>query len=243
MWDKEDPEGATSSSPPRLPAARPAPRSEGGSGSGWRVKRQSEKERLPFLLGQQRRPGGQREPAEGGFSPLFLSHPFGRPAHPHSLASATNSARLSALPALGAPRWVCANLHGSRPGRVQKDALRGAGPSAPARPTDLLIPQGAHPLAAMTSFPTTPSPRELTTPIQRVTETLPPDVEASTALIAVVITVVFLTLLSVVILIFFYLYKNKGSYVTYEPAEGEPSTILQMESDSAKGREKEEYFI
>lgn len=95
----------------------------------------------------------------------------------------------------------------------------------------------------MTSFPTTPSPRELTTPIQRVTATLPPDVEASTALIAVVITVVFLTLLSVVILIFFYLYKNKGSYVTYEPAEGEPSTILQMESDSAKGREKEEYFI
>ncbi|KAM5335100.1 small cell adhesion glycoprotein isoform 1-T2 [Glossophaga mutica] len=95
----------------------------------------------------------------------------------------------------------------------------------------------------MTSFPTTPSPRELTTPIQRVTETLPPDAEASTALIAVVITVVFLTLLSVVILIFFYLYKNKGSYVTYEPAEGEPSTILQMESDSAKGREKEEYFI
>lgn len=59
----------------------------------------------------------------------------------------------------------------------------------------------------------------------------------------VVITVVFLTLLSVVTLIFFYLYKNKGSYVTYEPAEGEPSTILQMESDSAKGREKEEYFI
>ncbi|XP_045685402.1 small cell adhesion glycoprotein [Phyllostomus hastatus] len=95
----------------------------------------------------------------------------------------------------------------------------------------------------MTSFPTTPSPRELTTPIQQITETLPPDVEASTALIAVVITVVFLTLLSVVILIFFYLYKNKGSYVTYEPAEGEPSTILQMESDSAKGREKEEYFI
>uniref|UniRef100_A0A8C0JQS6 Small cell adhesion glycoprotein n=1 Tax=Canis lupus dingo TaxID=286419 RepID=A0A8C0JQS6_CANLU len=46
-----------------------------------------------------------------------------------------------------------------------------------------------------------------------------------------------------VILIFFYLYKNKGSYVTYEPAEGEPSAILQMESDSAKGRDKEEYFI
>ena len=51
------------------------------------------------------------------------------------------------------------------------------------------------------------------------------------------------SLLSVVILIFFYLYKNKGSYVTYKPAEGEPSAILQMESDSAKGRDKEEYFI
>nr|XP_045008777.1 small cell adhesion glycoprotein [Jaculus jaculus]XP_045008778.1 small cell adhesion glycoprotein [Jaculus jaculus]XP_045008779.1 small cell adhesion glycoprotein [Jaculus jaculus] len=97
----------------------------------------------------------------------------------------------------------------------------------------------------MTGPPTTPSPAELlTTPILRATETLSPEAEeASTALIAVVITVVFLTLLSVVTLIFFYLYKNKGSYVTYEPAEGEPSAILQMESDSAKGREKEEYFI
>lgn len=54
---------------------------------------------------------------------------------------------------------------------------------------------------------------------------------------------VFLTLLSVVILIFFYLYKNKGTYVTYEPAEGEPSATVQMESESAKGTEKEEYFI
>nr|XP_036847929.1 small cell adhesion glycoprotein [Manis javanica] len=79
--------------------------------------------------------------------------------------------------------------------------------------------------------------------ILQVTEAPSPEAEASTALIAVVITVVFLTLLSVVILIFFYLYKNKGSYVTYEPAEGEPGAILQMESDSAKGREKEEYFI
>ncbi|KFO31425.1 Bridging integrator 2 [Fukomys damarensis] len=84
----------------------------------------------------------------------------------------------------------------------------------------------------------------MTTPLLQATEALSPEAEeASTALIAVVITVVFLTLLSVVILIFFYLYKNKGSYVTYEPPEGEPSAILQMESDSAKGREKEEYFI
>ncbi|XP_073939503.1 small cell adhesion glycoprotein isoform X1 [Castor canadensis] len=89
------------------------------------------------------------------------------------------------------------------------------------------------------------SPEELmTTPILQAAETLSPEAEkTSTALIAAVITMVFLTLLSVVILIFFYLYKNKGSYVTYEPAEGEPSAILQMESDSAKSREKEEYFI
>ncbi|XP_055150802.1 small cell adhesion glycoprotein isoform X4 [Symphalangus syndactylus] len=97
----------------------------------------------------------------------------------------------------------------------------------------------------MTSRLTTPSPREelMTTPILRPTEALSPEDGASTALIAVVITVVFLTLLSVVVLIFFYLYKNKGSYVTYEPTEGEPSAIVQMESDLAKGSEKEEYFI
>nr|XP_044612361.1 small cell adhesion glycoprotein [Equus asinus] len=120
----------------------------------------------------------------------------------------------------------------------------GGGAASPAR-ADLLLPQGDHPLAAMASLLTTPSPGEelITTPILQATEARSPEAEASTALIAVVITVVFLTLLSVVILIFFYLYKNKGSYVTYEPAEGEPSAILQMESDSAKGREKEEYFI
>ncbi|XP_049639592.1 small cell adhesion glycoprotein [Suncus etruscus] len=83
----------------------------------------------------------------------------------------------------------------------------------------------------------------MTTPVLQPTKALSPEAEASTALIAVVIAVVFLTLISVVTLIFFYLYKNKGSYITYEPAEGEPSAILQMESDSAKSREKEEYFI
>jgi hypothetical protein len=31
--------------------------------------------------------------------------------------------------------------------------------------------------------------------------------------------------------------------IFFEPAEGEPSANLQMETDSAKGREKEEYFI
>ncbi|XP_020937379.1 small cell adhesion glycoprotein [Sus scrofa] len=96
----------------------------------------------------------------------------------------------------------------------------------------------------MTNLTTVPSPGELmSSPILRPTEAPSPEAEASTALIAVVITVVFLTLLSVVVLIFFYLYKNKGSYVTYEPAEGEPGAVLQMESNSAKGKEKEEYFI
>ncbi|XP_057557568.1 small cell adhesion glycoprotein isoform X2 [Hippopotamus amphibius kiboko] len=145
------------------------------------------------------------------------------------------------LPQLAVP----AGPRGARPRRAEEEARRGAGPSPAARPTDLHLPAGAGPPAAMTSLATTPSPGEelVATPILQATEALSPEAEASTALIAVVITVVFLTLLSVVILIFFYLYKNKGSYVTYEPAEGEPGAVLQMESDSAKGREKEEYFI
>ncbi|XP_062971638.1 small cell adhesion glycoprotein-like [Cynocephalus volans] len=76
----------------------------------------------------------------------------------------------------------------------------------------------------------------MTKPVLQATEALPAEAEASTALIAVVFTMVFLTLLSVVILIFFSLLKNK-------PAEGEPRAVLQMESDSAKDREKGEYFI
>ncbi|XP_045410851.1 small cell adhesion glycoprotein isoform X1 [Lemur catta] len=117
-------------------------------------------------------------------------------------------------------------------------------PGSPSNWKDLPLPRGLQPLAAMSSLLATPPPEELmTTPILQATEPLSPEAGASTALIAVVITVVFLTLLSVVILIFFYLYKNKGSYVTYESAEGEPCAILQMENDSAKGTEKEEYFI
>ncbi|KAM8777292.1 small cell adhesion glycoprotein [Rhynchonycteris naso] len=149
------------------------------------------------------------------------------------------------LPAASVPRWVCAELCSSLPRGVQKDARRGAGPSTePVRPVRSACSCSAYPLPAMTSLSTMPSLGELTTitPILEVTGAVSPEAEASTALIAVVITVVFLTLLSVVILIFFYLYKNKGSYITYEPAE-EPSTILHMESDSAKDREKEEYFI
>uniref|UniRef100_A0ABI7ZNG6 Small cell adhesion glycoprotein n=1 Tax=Felis catus TaxID=9685 RepID=A0ABI7ZNG6_FELCA len=150
----------------------------------------------------------------------------------------------------GLPREPCA---GNAGGAGPRPSRRGHAAPAPtsARGQEGLGVSGRRagsalsPLAAMTSLLTTPSPGEepMTTPILQATEALSPKAEASTALIAVVITVVFLTLLSVVILIFFYLYKNKGSYVTYEPAEGEPSAILQMESDSAKGREKEEYFI
>ncbi|XP_049739112.1 small cell adhesion glycoprotein isoform X3 [Elephas maximus indicus] len=222
-------------------------------------KRQSKKERQPFLPREQRRPGGQREPAEGGFSPLFLSHPVSLSPHPHpGPASVVNAARLSASPSSRVSRSgslsalpASASLCGSRPRPAQKQARSGAGPfpRSPSNWKDLLFSQGPHPLTAMTSLPTTSSPGALpgeelmTTPILQAPEALSPEAEASTALIAVVITVVFLTLLSVVIFIFFYLYKNKGSYVTYEPAEGEPGAILQMESDSAKDREKEEYFI
>ncbi|XP_036311801.2 small cell adhesion glycoprotein [Pipistrellus kuhlii] len=237
------------------------------------------------------------EPAEGGFSPLFLSHP---PAGPHPTpppASPRLPGAPASVPAGVRPRGPPPRLPGRaerrRPRRSPSDwkgelagrarpaptlrrtpapeepkperrarprrrpgAQRGArrSRSAPASrcpslaamtslPVTPPAPPGAHPLAAMTGLPTTPSPAGLITTVRQVTAALSPEAEASTALIAVVITVVFLTLLSVVILIFFYLYKNKGSYVTYEPAEGEPSTILQMESDAAKGREKEEYFI
>ncbi|XP_045656692.1 small cell adhesion glycoprotein [Ursus americanus] len=134
----------------------------------------------------------------------------------------------------------------ARSGLPRTDGRTAARRRLPREPcADLLLPGGAHPLAAMPSLLTTPSPGEelMTTPVLQTTEALSPEAEASTALIAVVITVVFLTLLSVAVLIFFYLYKNKGSYVTYEPAEGEPGAVLQMESDSAKGRDKEEYFI
>ncbi|XP_074126464.1 small cell adhesion glycoprotein [Sminthopsis crassicaudata] len=97
----------------------------------------------------------------------------------------------------------------------------------------------------MTGFPTPLPPKAeelMSTPLLQATETLTPTAVANTAVIAGVITVVFITLLSVLIVIIIYLYKNKGSYFTYEPAEGEASATLQMESDSVQGK-KEEYFI
>lgn len=57
----------------------------------------------------------------------------------------------------------------------------------------------------------------------------------------VVITLVFLTLLTVLVVIIIYLYRNKGSYLTYEQPAAEPEASLPMEDAPAK--EKEEYFI
>ncbi|XP_074082004.1 small cell adhesion glycoprotein [Macrotis lagotis] len=97
----------------------------------------------------------------------------------------------------------------------------------------------------MTGLPTPPPAKAdelMSTPLLQATETLTPTAVANTAVIAGVLTVVFITLLSVLIIIIIYLYKNKGSYITYEPAGGEASATLQMENDSVQGK-KEEYFI
>lgn len=53
-----------------------------------------------------------------------------------------------------------------------------------------------------------------------------------------VITLVFLTLLAVLVVIGIYLYRNQGSYRTYE--QPEPDTAPR---DEAAPKDKEEYFI
>uniref|UniRef100_A0A8C4PEY7 Small cell adhesion glycoprotein n=1 Tax=Dromaius novaehollandiae TaxID=8790 RepID=A0A8C4PEY7_DRONO len=58
---------------------------------------------------------------------------------------------------------------------------------------------------------------------------------------AVVIALVFVTLLTVLVVIVVYLYKNKGSYLTYERPAAEGDVSVQME-DASPG-EKAEYFI
>lgn len=58
---------------------------------------------------------------------------------------------------------------------------------------------------------------------------------------AVVITLVFITLLTVLVVIIIYLYRNKGSYLTYEQPAAETEVSVQMED--APSKEKEEYFI
>ncbi|NP_001161852.1 uncharacterized protein LOC100127312 [Xenopus laevis] len=63
------------------------------------------------------------------------------------------------------------------------------------------------------------------------------------AVVGGVIAAVFLTLITVVVLITVYLYKHKGSYRTNENAKDvEASKTLQME-DRALTPEKKEYFM
>uniref|UniRef100_A0A8C8A7B3 Small cell adhesion glycoprotein n=1 Tax=Otus sunia TaxID=257818 RepID=A0A8C8A7B3_9STRI len=82
---------------------------------------------------------------------------------------------------------------------------------------------------------------ELTTPFLKKAHTPPLHEDANTVVIAVVITLVFLTLLTVLVVIIIYLYRNKGSYLTYEQPAAETDVSVQMED--APSKEKEEYFI
>ncbi|XP_009941232.2 small cell adhesion glycoprotein isoform X3 [Opisthocomus hoazin] len=86
-----------------------------------------------------------------------------------------------------------------------------------------------------------PLTAELTTPFEKAAHTPPLHEAANTAVIAVVITLVFLTLLTVLVVIIIYLYRNKGSYLTYEQPAAETDTAVQMED--APSKEKAEYFI
>ncbi|XP_077185033.1 small cell adhesion glycoprotein [Paroedura picta] len=66
--------------------------------------------------------------------------------------------------------------------------------------------------------------------------------DANVGVIGAVIAVVLVTLLSVIVLIIIYMYKNKGTYRTYEHRERDPEGSVQME-DFPDKNEKEEYFI
>uniref|UniRef100_A0A8B9BK92 Small cell adhesion glycoprotein n=2 Tax=Anser TaxID=8842 RepID=A0A8B9BK92_9AVES len=90
------------------------------------------------------------------------------------------------------------------------------------------------------SFPNAAA-EELTTPGLKKAHTPPLHEDANTAVIAVVITLVFITLLTVLVVIIIYLYRNKGSYLTYEQPAAETDVSVQMED--APSKEKEEYFI
>ncbi|XP_028577316.2 small cell adhesion glycoprotein [Podarcis muralis] len=96
----------------------------------------------------------------------------------------------------------------------------------------------------MAAIPTPPLPTEklLTSPFMKKMNTPTLQEDTNMAVIGGVIAVVFVTLLSVVVLIIVYLYKNKGTYRTYEQAPPDPEGSVQMEDLPCKG-EKEEYFI
>ncbi|XP_015676651.1 small cell adhesion glycoprotein [Protobothrops mucrosquamatus] len=89
---------------------------------------------------------------------------------------------------------------------------------------------------------TSPATGVLTSPFMKKMNTPTSQDDANMAVIGAVIAVVFLTLLSVVVIIVVYLYKNKGNYHTYEQPEADPEGSVQMEDFPCK-REKEEYFI
>ncbi|KAJ1160083.1 hypothetical protein NDU88_000585 [Pleurodeles waltl] len=88
-----------------------------------------------------------------------------------------------------------------------------------------------------------PLAEDLTTPVLLLTTvpSIDPE-EINTAIIAGVIAAVFVTLLTVMILIIVYLYKNKGSYVTNEQQDEEANKALQMENNTQHA-EKEEYYM
>ncbi|NWV07194.1 SMAGP protein, partial [Ptilonorhynchus violaceus] len=79
--------------------------------------------------------------------------------------------------------------------------------------------------------PTTPYVRKAPTPAGHE--------GADTAVIAAVIAAVFLTLLAALVVIGIYLYRNRGSYRTYE----RPEPDAAPRPDEAPAKEKEEYFI
>ncbi|XP_061470935.1 small cell adhesion glycoprotein isoform X2 [Rhineura floridana] len=84
----------------------------------------------------------------------------------------------------------------------------------------------------MAAVPTPPPPTEklLTSPFMKKMNTPTSQEDINVAVIGVVT------------LIIIYLYKNKGSYRTYEQPEPDPEGSVQMEDLPCKG-EKEEYFI
>lgn len=91
----------------------------------------------------------------------------------------------------------------------------------------------------------TPPPHSedlLTSTLMKKMNTPALEQDLNVAVIGAVIAVVLVTLLSVIVLIIIYMYKNKGTYRTYEQQETNPEGLVQMEDLPEKG-EKEEYFI
>ncbi|XP_030054139.1 small cell adhesion glycoprotein [Microcaecilia unicolor] len=95
----------------------------------------------------------------------------------------------------------------------------------------------------MTDSVTSSAVAELITPSLKTptSDTVQPE-DINVAIIAGVIAVVFVTLLSVLVIIIVYLYKHKGSYITNEQLDEEANKALQMDSNSVP-EEKQEYYM